>query len=333
MAAGFLNGMRAQGTPLESARVVLFGAGSSAIGVGETIAATMAADTGVSLDAAKAKIYVMDSKGLITTTRGDWATVPTHKRSLARTDGSPNLTSLVDIITHVKPHALIGLSGVGGAFKEDAVSALAAVTARPLIMPCSNPTDNAECTPAQAYEWTNGAAMVATGSPFDPVTLPDGSVRESGQANNFFTFPGELRAARLHAKQREGERGERGGDAGSWRKRSQLHFYFCPTGIGLGAVLVKSTAVTDGMLLAAAHALAATVPDASVAAGTLYPPLEDMRRTTLAVATAVATAAYSDRVATVPRPTELTRYIADRMYWPGGEVPADWGATVDDVTM
>ena len=291
MAAGFLNGMRAQGTPLESARVVLFGAGSSAIGVGETIAATMAADTGISLDAAKAQIYVMDSKGLITTTRGDWATLPTHKRSLARTDGSPDLTSLIDIINHVKPHALIGLSGVGGAFKQDAVAALAAVTTRPLIMPCSNPTDNAECTPAQAYAWTNGAAMVATGSPFDPVTLPDGSVRESGQANNFFTFPG----------------------------------------IGLGAVLVKSTAVTDGMLLAAAHALAATVPDDAVAAGTLYPPLEDMRRTTLAVATAVAAAAYSDRVATVPRSTELTRYIADRRYWPGGEVPADWGATVADV--
>lgn len=291
LTSGFLNGMRAQGTPLADARLVLFGAGSSAIGVGEMIAATVAADTGISLDEARSRIFVMDSKGLITTTRGDWATLPDHKRSLARTDGTPDMKTLVEIILHVKPHALIGLSGQGQSFKEDALAALASVTPRPLVMPCSNPTSNAEATPEQVYAWTGGKAIVATGSPFDPVTLPDGSVATPGQANNFYCFPS----------------------------------------IGLGAVLVKSTAVTDGMLQAAAHALAATVPDAEVATGTLYPPLTDMRRTTLAVATAVAEAAFADGVATVPKPADMVRYVADRMYWPGGAAPENWGATVADV--
>ena len=170
--AGFLNGMRAQGTPLAEARVAFFGAGSSAVGVAETIAAAVASATGQTFEQARSRIYLIDSKGLVTTTRGD--ALPPHKRGLARTDGTPDAKSLVDIVASVKPHALIGLSGVGGAFTRDALAALAAVTARPLVMPCSNPTSNAECTPAQAYEWTGGAAMVATGSPFDPVTLPDG---------------------------------------------------------------------------------------------------------------------------------------------------------------
>ena len=85
------------------------------------------------------------------------------------------------------------------------------------------------------------------------------------------------------------------------------------------------------MLLAAAHALAATVADADVAAGTLYPSLADMRRTTLSVATAVAAAAYEDGVAGIPRPAQLTRHVADRMYWPGGEAPAGWGDVVAEV--
>ena len=95
--------------------------------------------------------------------------------------------------------------------------------------------------------------------------------------------------------------------------------------------MVKATAVTDAMLLAAARALAATVPASDVAAGVLYPSLKDMRRTTLLVATAVGAAAFGEGVAGIARPMDLTRYVADRMYWPGGEEPAGWGAVVEEV--
>lgn len=254
--AGFLNGMRARGTPLSEARVAFFGAGSSAVGVAETIAAAVAADTGESVAQARGRIYLIDSKGLVTATRGD--TLPAHKQGLARTDGTPDMAGLVDIISAVRPHALIGLSGVGGAFTRDALTALAAVTPRPLVMPCSNPTSCAECEPGDVYAACGPGALVATGSPFDAVTLPDGTTKAPVQANNCHVFPG----------------------------------------VGLGAVLSRASRVSDGMLLAAARAVAAAVPQSDLDAGILYPPVAAMRATSLRVAVAVAAAAWDEGVAT-----------------------------------
>ena len=145
--AGFLNGVRAQGTPAASARVIFYGAGSSAVGVAETIAAAVAADdpTGkTTIEQARGAIFMVDSKGLITTTRGD--ELPSHKVAFARTDGTPDMKDLVEIVKFVKPHALVGLSGQGGAFTEPVLRELAKHQERPLVFPLSNPTSCAEVT-------------------------------------------------------------------------------------------------------------------------------------------------------------------------------------------
>ena len=144
--SGFLNGVRAQGTPASEARVVFYGAGSSAVGVAETIAAAVADDAGgrITIEQARAAIFMVDSKGLITTTRGD--ALPQHKVAFARGDGTPDMTDLVEIVRHVRPHALVGLSGQGGAFTEPVLRELARHQERPLVFPLSNPTSCAEVT-------------------------------------------------------------------------------------------------------------------------------------------------------------------------------------------
>ena len=117
------------------------------MGVAETIAAAVAdgdASGRTTLEQARAAIFMVDSKGLITTTRGD--ALPAHKVAFARTDGTPDMKDLVEIVRHVKPHALVGLSGQGGAFTEPVLRELAKHQERPLVFPLSNPTSCAEVT-------------------------------------------------------------------------------------------------------------------------------------------------------------------------------------------
>jgi malate dehydrogenase (oxaloacetate-decarboxylating)(NADP+) len=99
-------------------------------------------------------------------------------------------TSLLDTCKQFKPNILLGLSTVGGLFDEELVKTMGSFNERPVIMPMSNPTAKAECTPEQAYKWTEGRAVVATGSPFEPVTMADGSVKIPSQCNNMYIFPG-----------------------------------------------------------------------------------------------------------------------------------------------
>ncbi|PRW33894.1 NADP-dependent malate dehydrogenase [Chlorella sorokiniana] len=185
--SGFINGMKYQKTPLSEARIVFYGAGSSAVGVAEMIATYMQQKAGISWGEARKRIYMVDSKGLITFTRGD--TLPDHKKHFARDDGTPDMKDLKDIIAYVKPHALIGLSAAGPSWFQDTVEELCKHTPCPLIFPLSNPTSKAEITAQQAYEWSKGSCVFASGSPFAPVTL-DGTTYVPGQANNVFIFPG-----------------------------------------------------------------------------------------------------------------------------------------------
>ena len=108
--------------------------------------AAVADDAGgrITLEQARAAIFMVDSKGLITTTRGD--ALPQHKVAFARGDGTPDMTDLVEIVRHVRPHALVGLSGQGGAFTEPVLRELARHQERPLVFPLSNPTSCAEVT-------------------------------------------------------------------------------------------------------------------------------------------------------------------------------------------
>ena len=109
-------------------------------------------------------------------------------------------TSILDAIRQFKPTVLLGLSTAAGLFDENIVRAMNEVNqqSRPIIMPMSNPTSRAECTPEQAYRWSNGRAVVATGSPFAPVTLDNGETRVPSQCNNMYvTSPNRSRTTRM----------------------------------------------------------------------------------------------------------------------------------------
>ncbi len=95
-----------------------------------------------------------------------------------------------DVVAALKPHALVGLSAAGPSWPREVIEELCRAVSAPLIFPLSNPTDRAEITAEQAYAWSDGRALFAAGSPFDPVTLEDGRVLVLGQANNVFVFPG-----------------------------------------------------------------------------------------------------------------------------------------------
>jgi len=184
--AGFINGMKAQGTGLKDAKVVFFGAGSAACGVAIQLAGLLVSE-GLSLEEARSQIYMFDQRGLLTTTRGD--ELPDYSRDFARSDGTPDMASLLEVINYVRPHALFGLSGAGPLFTQDIIEAMCASIERPLIFPLSNPTAKAEVTAENAYRWSDGKCIFAAGSPFAPVEY-NGKTYVPGQGNNVFIFPG-----------------------------------------------------------------------------------------------------------------------------------------------
>jgi malate dehydrogenase (oxaloacetate-decarboxylating) len=104
-------------------------------------------------------------------------------------DGAENPYSLLNVVTNVQPTVLIGVSGTAGLFTEEVIRAMGAKCDRPIILPLSNPTSHTEVTPSNAIRWTDGHAIVATGSPFTPVEF-EGEIHRIGQANNVFIFPG-----------------------------------------------------------------------------------------------------------------------------------------------
>jgi len=184
--AGFINGMKAQGTPLKESKVIFFGAGSAAVGVAMQITQLLVLE-GLTLEEAKTHIYLFDQKGLLTTTRPGGADA--HNVAFARTDGGPEIKTLLELINHVKPHCLFGLSGAGPFFGEEVIKAMCESSPRPLIFPLSNPTAKAEVTAENAYKWSEGKCIFAAGSPFKPVEL-NGKTYVPGQGNNVFIFPG-----------------------------------------------------------------------------------------------------------------------------------------------
>jgi len=187
--SGFINGMKAQNTALKDVRVVFYGAGSSAAGVSSMIVSLLHTAAGLSLEEARKAIYMVDSKGLITNTRGDLEKMAVHKRPFMRTDGTPDMKNLLDVLKHVKPHALFGLSGSGPAFFQEHVEEVCKHVKTPLLFPLSNPTSKAEITAEDAYAWSDGKCIFAAGSPFAPVEYK-GKTYIPGQGNNVFIFPG-----------------------------------------------------------------------------------------------------------------------------------------------
>ena len=193
--AALLAGVNVTGTDLDDHRVVIFGAGSAGIGIANLVRDTMLR-TGASEteDEAYARFYAIGKDGLYV---DDQAGLLDFQRPWARSRAEvsawqvpdPSHITLADVVRHVRPTILIGTSTKGGAFTRPIVQEMAEHCARPIIFPLSNPTSRAEATPSDLLEWTDGRALVASGSPFGPVD--HGGVRYGiAQANNALIFPG-----------------------------------------------------------------------------------------------------------------------------------------------
>jgi malate dehydrogenase (oxaloacetate-decarboxylating) len=249
--AGIYAALRLTNASIASQRVLLAGAGASAQGIAELITAAFV-DGGLTPDEARQRIAMVDSRGLVVRDR---ANLEPFKAAFARTPegiaayacGDRNAITLAEAITNFRPTILLGTSGTAGLFTEEVILAMSAVNARPIVFPLSNPTSKSECTAEQAIVWSGGRAIVATGSPFAPVSFNGRRTIRIGQCNNSFVFPG----------------------------------------VGLGLWVGRVRRVTTAMFLDAAKALASQVTGADLAQGALYPELPRIRACSRAVACAV----------------------------------------------
>ncbi|KAI4303355.1 hypothetical protein MLD38_038998 [Melastoma candidum] len=257
--AGLLGTVRAQGLPLTDfvkQKIVVVGAGSAGLGV---LAQAVQAVTRMAGNSDAAQFYLLDKDGLVTKARKnlDPAAAP-FARNPGEIDGLGEGATILEVVKKVKPHALVGLSGVGGIFSEEILKAMRdSDSPKPSIFAMSNPTMNAECTAADAFKHAGENIVFASGSPFPNVDLGNGKVGHVNQANNMYLFPG----------------------------------------IGLGTLVSGARFISDGMLQAAAECLASYMTDEEVQGGILYPSIDCIRDITAEVGAAVLRAAVSEGVA------------------------------------
>ncbi len=181
--AGLYSALRITGQKLIDQKILFLGAGEAGIGIGDLIASAMV-EEGLTLEEARLRNWFVDSKGLVVKSRTD---LQAHKVPYAHDfEFVPDLISAVKAL---KPTAIIGVSGMARTFTKEVVEEMGAINERPIIFALSNPTANSECTAEEAYTWTQGRAVFASGSPFDPVRY-DGRTYVPGQANNAYIFPG-----------------------------------------------------------------------------------------------------------------------------------------------
>ena len=181
--AGLYSAVRILKQDLKSQRILFLGAGEAGLGIGNLVVGAMVKE-GLTEQEARRRCFFIDSKGLIVTSRRD---LNPHKRVFAaETAGVPDCLSAVKL---VKPTAIVGVSGRPGTFTKKVLEAMAAINERPIVFAMSNPTSHSECTAEQAYRFTGGRAIFASGSPFAPVDYK-GKRFVPGQGNNAYIFPG-----------------------------------------------------------------------------------------------------------------------------------------------
>jgi malate dehydrogenase (oxaloacetate-decarboxylating) len=281
--ATLLAAVNATGISLSQQTITMFGAGSAGIGIIDLLIAAMK-EEGLTEKQARRRIYAFNRFGLLVEgARGiKDSQIPLVRRcadiagwSLA---GGEDV-SLLDLVRNVKVTALAGVSAQAGAFTEQIVREMARHTERPIIFPLSNPTSQSEATPADLMRWTDGRALVGTGSPFPPVEI-DGKLVRISQVNNSFIFPG----------------------------------------MALGILVSQARRVTDGMIMAAAKALASLSPSRLDKSAPLLPPIAESRKVGLVVSEAVARQAIAEGVATIEDaaslPDRIRAYVWNPVYVP-----------------
>jgi malate dehydrogenase (oxaloacetate-decarboxylating)(NADP+) len=181
--SGLLSALRVTGGVLGEQTLLFQGAGEAATGIADLVVEAMVAK-GIDKAQARRRCWLFDSRGLVVKQRSELAA---HKQAYAHEHAPAG--SLLEAVKALRPTAIIGVAAVGGAFTEDVVRTMAAINKRPIVFALSNPTSKSECTATQAYRWSDGRALFACGSPFDPVTL-DGRSYVPRQGNNSYIFPG-----------------------------------------------------------------------------------------------------------------------------------------------
>jgi malate dehydrogenase (oxaloacetate-decarboxylating) len=276
--AGLLAASRRSQQPLTQQTFVIHGAGAGGVGVARQIVRGLQLQ-GLSAQAARERIFLIDSKGLILKDRKG---LEPYKRELAQEPSrvagwkvQGAIPSLLETVREAKVTVLLGLSGQRGAFGEEVVREVARNTPYPVVFALSNPTANSEAVPADVYRWTDGRALVATGSPFDDVEF-NGTLYPVGQGNNAFIFPG----------------------------------------LGLGVLTCRAKRVTDGMLTAAALALGEFVDAQRLAQGGLYPRMDRIHTASKQVAIAVIRQAVKEGVCGEQLPEDLEAHLEQRMWKP-----------------
>jgi malate dehydrogenase (oxaloacetate-decarboxylating)(NADP+) len=180
--AGFISISRQMKKNLADQKFLFLGAGAAAFGIADMLVKKLVKD-GLSREEALNHIWMFDVNGLLVNSRDDLAE---HQKQFAH-DFEPS-DNFADVILKIKPTAIVGVSTVGGAFTQKVIENMSRINERPIIFPYSNPTSHSECTAEQAYNWSRGKAIFASGSPFAPVTY-EGKTFTPGQGNNVFIFP------------------------------------------------------------------------------------------------------------------------------------------------
>ncbi len=275
-----LGAVAVTGKKLRDQVIVFLGAGSAAVGVADYLRAALVQD-GLTPSEARSRFWLVDKDGLLHSGRTDLtAEQRVYAQPVECIAAWPRTAhgaiGLGDLVGQIDATILIGLSTVGGAFTEPIVRAMASKVKRPIIFPLSNPTVHSEATAEELLRWTQGRALVATGSPYAPVAYDDGRLIPIAQCNNVFIFPA----------------------------------------VGLGVVASGARRVTDGMMLAAARALGEHSPALSNPSGSLLPSLRDVRSVARSVAMAVGLEAQRSGVAPKTNPEELSARVAALQWTP-----------------
>ncbi|XP_018011705.1 NADP-dependent malic enzyme isoform X3 [Hyalella azteca] len=268
--AGLLAALKETKTKLADHRFLFQGAGEASLGIANLIVMAMA-EEGISEADARSKIFLKDSKGLIVKDRPSGG-IAGHKAAFVKE--LPPMESLEEIVKAIKPTTLIGAAAIGGVFTPEILKDMASFNDRPIIFALSNPTSQAECTAEEAYKYTDGRAVFASGSPFDAVEL-NGRTFYPGQGNNAYIFPG----------------------------------------VSLGVICTGIHHIQDEIFLMAAKALADMVTEKDLKEGRLYPPLSDIRKCSILIATYIAEHAYKTGIAsTYPEPKDKKAFIEHQIY-------------------
>jgi malate dehydrogenase (oxaloacetate-decarboxylating) len=277
--AAVISAVKVSGVPMRDHRVIVFGAGTAGIGIADQVRDAMVAD-GRDKDEATRQVWCVDVQGLLTADMGhalrpyqvSYARPSSEVSDWPRT-GPDGIISLADTVSKVHPTILIGTSTAPHTFTEAIVQDMARHCDRPIILPLSNPTRLAEADPADLILWTDGKALIATGSPFPEVTH-QGVTYVIGQANNALLYPG----------------------------------------LGLGAIVSRASRISDGMLSAAARAVASCA-DVSAPGASLLPSVSDLRATSATVAVEVAKTAASEGLARAALP-DVVQQVQEAMWKP-----------------